>query len=301
MEIRKEAAVALSGAPDEGQLLAINRLAKTPLTAEQVYVFSLRLCDDQVDRDFERFDTQALPRLAELFVGKTGILDHNWSAGQQVARIFQTETLTEGFVTYIKAWAYIRRSPENQSLIGDIEAGIKKEVSVGCAMGEARCSICGAKYGDCEHQKGMEYQGEICTAVLSDPKDAYEFSFVAVPAQKDAGVMKALSGSKLHLEELVRKQAGVRAYSEYQALKKLAEAGREWEKQLRSRVVRLGLALDQGFSEKLLRASAERMSHEELQAWERLLETKIAELYPPAPQLPGLKPENTATHSEYMI
>ena len=83
MEIRKEAAVALSGAPDEGQLLAINRLAKTPLTAEQVYVFSLRLCDDQVDRDFERFDTQARPRLAELFVGKTGILDHNWSVHSQ--------------------------------------------------------------------------------------------------------------------------------------------------------------------------------------------------------------------------
>ena len=36
-------------------LALINKLAKAELTAEQVYVFSLRLCDNEVDRDFERF------------------------------------------------------------------------------------------------------------------------------------------------------------------------------------------------------------------------------------------------------
>ena len=34
-----------------------------------------------------------------------------------------------------------------EKLIADIEGGIKKEVSVGCAMGQARCSICGEPYG----------------------------------------------------------------------------------------------------------------------------------------------------------
>ena len=73
------------------QAEAINNLAKAHLTAEQVYVFSLRLCDNQVDRDFERFDSAALPGLAKLFIGKTGIVDHKWSSDKQVARIFQTE------------------------------------------------------------------------------------------------------------------------------------------------------------------------------------------------------------------
>ena len=93
MEINKAAQAASSGAPTAVQLEAINNLAKAHLTAQQVYVFSLRLCDDQVDRDFERFDSAALPGLAKLFIGKTGIVDHKWSSDKQVARIFQTEVV----------------------------------------------------------------------------------------------------------------------------------------------------------------------------------------------------------------
>ena len=64
MDIKKESCVKSSGMPTAVQLEAINAQAKAELTAQQVYVFSLRLCDDQVDRDGERFDTAALPLLA---------------------------------------------------------------------------------------------------------------------------------------------------------------------------------------------------------------------------------------------
>ena len=130
MEVKKEAAAVGVGVPTAQQLEKINALAKGTLTAEQVYVFSVRLCDDQVDRDFERFDAAALPTLAKLFVGKSGIVDHKWSAGGQLARIFDTEIVTENGVTAIKAWAYIRRGGAGDEWIADIEAGIKKEVSV---------------------------------------------------------------------------------------------------------------------------------------------------------------------------
>ena len=109
MQIRKESQVVMGGTPTQAQLEAINHLAKAQLNAEQVYVFSVRLCDDQVDRDQERFDTAALPELARLFIGKAGIVDHKWSAECQVARIFATEVVQEEGVSYIKAWAYIRR------------------------------------------------------------------------------------------------------------------------------------------------------------------------------------------------
>ena len=147
MEIRKAAEAVTSGAPTAMQLERINALAKTRLNGEQVYVFSLRLCDDRIDRDGERFDTAALPALAKLFIGKTGIVDHKWSADKQIARIFETQVVKEKDVSYIKAWAYIRRGGANEEIIADIEAGIKKEVSVGCAMARAVCSICGSEYG----------------------------------------------------------------------------------------------------------------------------------------------------------
>ena len=109
MNIKKATEALTGGVPTEAQLGAINAQARAKLTPEQVYVFSLRLCDDQIDRDGERFDTAALSGLAKLFIGKTGILDHRWSSDSQVARIFATEVVREERVSYIKAWAYIRR------------------------------------------------------------------------------------------------------------------------------------------------------------------------------------------------
>ena len=79
--------------PEELEL--INTWSKRPLTAQEVYVFSVRLCDNEVDRDFERFPAQTLEALAPLFLGKSGIFDHNWSARGQAARIFSTQVVQE--------------------------------------------------------------------------------------------------------------------------------------------------------------------------------------------------------------
>ena len=120
MEIKKGTEVTGGGMPSAAQLEAIHAQTKAKLAAEQVYVFSVRLCDDQVDRDMERFDTAALPELAKMFIGKTGIVDHRWNAEAQVARIFETQVVQEEGVSYIKAWAYIRRGGKAQEVIDDI-------------------------------------------------------------------------------------------------------------------------------------------------------------------------------------
>ena len=125
MDVKKEANAVGVGVATAAQMEKINALAKGTLTEEQVYVFSVRLCDDQVDRDFERFDGEALTELAKLFVGKSGVVDHKWSAERQLARIFDTEVLSEEGVSFIKAWAYIRRGGAGDEWIADIEAGIK--------------------------------------------------------------------------------------------------------------------------------------------------------------------------------
>ena len=43
MRVEKQAGVLTAGAPDAAQLERINAHAKSPLTAEEVYVFSVRL------------------------------------------------------------------------------------------------------------------------------------------------------------------------------------------------------------------------------------------------------------------
>ncbi len=282
MEIRKAAEASGSGVPTGVQLEAINALAKARLNGDQVYVFSVRLCDDQVDRDFERFDEAALPELARLFIGKTGVVDHKWSAENQVARIFETQVVREQGVSFIKAWAYIRRGGSNEEIIADIEAGIKKEVSVGCAMGRSVCSVCGSEYGTCGHVKGENYDGAVCCAILQEPVDAYEFSFVAVPAQRDAGVMKALGGGKKCLKELAEEFG---AQGEYRALFKEAELGRQYRKELEGNVVRLCLALELGVGEPVLRSLVKTAGAEDLMAMKAGLEQRLNEMLPVVPQL----------------
>lgn len=297
MEIRKETQITTGGKPTDRQLQAINALAKAQMTDEQVYVFSVRLCDDQMDRDHERFDAQALPELARLFIGKSGIVDHRWSAESQVARIFATEVVSEQGVSYIKAWAYIRRGGRGDEWIADIEAGIKKEVSVGCAMGRSVCSVCGSDYGTCGHMKGELYDGQMCCAILREPMDAYEFSFVAVPAQREAGVLKGMGKGKVSLKELARENG---AQEEYGALCKLAELGREYTRQLEDEVVRLCLMLELGIEEAVLRSAVRCIGSEELRAFQKALKDRVAESYPVQTQLPMGRPL-AGFDSEFMI
>lgn len=298
MEIKKATEAVSSGMPDGGQLEAINAQAKAKLTAEQVYVFSLRLCDDQVDRDFERFDNAALPELAKMFIGKTGIVDHKWSSDNQVARIFAAEVVSGERVSFIKAWAYIRRGGEADEIIADIEAGIKKEVSVGCVMGRSICSICGSDYGSCGHHKGGYYDGQLCVAILTEPMDAYEFSFVAVPAQRDAGVLKGLGTGKGNLKELAE-QFGVQG--EYRALYKEAELGRQYARQIRSDVVRLCLSLELGVDEPTLRSVASCAGTEDLLKLRSALEARLAESMPMVSQLGGSFSKGEIVESGFLI
>ena len=298
MEIRKEAQAGVGGAPSAMQLEKINALAKARLNGEQVYVFSLRLCDDQMDRDFERFDTQALPELARMFLGKTGIVDHQWSTEKQVARIFETQVVQDGSVSYIKAWAYIRRGGANEETIADIEAGIKKEVSVGCAMGQAVCSICGGEYGTCGHSKGQSYDGQVCCAILRQPVDAYEFSFVAVPAQREAGVLKAMGAGQKRLKELAE-QFG--AQGEYQALKQQAALGQRYRKELEDSVVRLGLSLELGLQEPVLRRLAQCAGAEDLTAVKAAWQERLEQLMPVVTQLGGQLERSAEVESGSLI
>lgn len=284
MEVKKGTEVTGGGAPSAMQLEAINSLARARLNGEQVYVFSVRLCDDQMDRDYERFDTVALPALAKLFIGKTGIVDHKWSSEHQVARIFETQVVQEKSVSYIKAWAYIRRGGSNDELIADIEAGIKKEVSVGCAMGRCVCSVCGGEYGTCGHLKGESYDGQVCCGILQQPVDAYEFSFVAVPAQREAGVLKGLGKNRFSLKDLAA-EFGVQA--EYRTLCKEAELGRRYQKELEDSFVRLGLALELGITETVLRSVAKTAKTEDLLAMKGALEGRLSEMMPITMQLGG--------------
>ena len=290
------------------ELEAINEFAKAELKAEEVYTFSIVLCDNEVDRDFERFSDGALEELSRLFVGKTGIFDHEWKAANQTARIYRTELIQEAGrtnslgeqYTALKGFAYMLRSGKNAELIAEIDAGIKKETSIGCAALGRACSVCGESGGGCGHIRGREYDGKLCYHELSEISDAYEWSFVAVPAQREAGVTKGFGGAAADLKGFMESAEGAGFAAEYEALLKDAALGREFKDELRREVLRLGLICDRGLHEALLESS-KAMSAAELRTLKSVFEKKAAELLPMSTQLPGTEKTVSLMGDEYRI
>lgn len=276
MDIRKEQTTMEPGTPDEQALAEINRLAKTPLAPEQVYTFAVRLCDNEVDRDLERFDPDALEELGRLFLGKSGVFDHQWSAQGQTARIYRTEVIREAAKTteagdeyrWLKGWAYLLRTEKNAELIAEIEGGIKKEVSVGCSMGKSVCSICGAEDG-CGHEKGQRYGGKLCFRELRQPLDAYEWSFVAVPAQRSAGILKRFCQES----------------EDTAVLRKQAALGVKYLASLRREVVRLAMLADDALDGEAFSAVAAKLDEPELLALHKSYAKQAARRFPTVPQL----------------
>jgi hypothetical protein len=190
------------GVPTDEDIALINTYSLKQLNKDEIFCFSVILCDNDIDRDFERFNKESLRTLESLFVGKTGILNHSMKSEDQSCRTYKTQFMVDSDkktvdgqpYMYLKAWCYTVKSEKNQSLIKDIESGIKKEVSISCAADSRICSVCGESH--CNHIAGRKYNGEICHKTITDITDAYEWSFVAVPAQRNAGVTKAFTPGK---------------------------------------------------------------------------------------------------------
>lgn len=185
---------------DNKEMTKINKLTLEPLKAEDVFAFKVAMCDNEIDRTYEVFPLKSLKKMQKLFIGKTMIKDHFRKADNQVARIYDTElsasetevTQTGEVYNQLVAHCYMLANDANKQLIDEIKGGIKKEVSVGLKVGRAVCSICGTDNAvkACNHWWGKAYDGQTCHFSLEDPVDAYELSFVAVPAQPNAGTIK---------------------------------------------------------------------------------------------------------------
>ena len=107
----------------------------------------------------------------------------------------------------------------------------------------------------------------LCWADLEGAGDAYEFSFVAVPAQPAAGVVKgARRGTSGRLEEE-------------------AALGRKYLEDLRGEVVRLALLADRELDGRAMKSLAGKLSHQELEELRRSYARRAGERFPLRTQL----------------
>lgn len=172
------------------ELKMINQYTRHNYESDELYTFSMTLCDNEVDRDFERFSVDSLEKLQKLFLGKSCIFGHERRSANQTARIYQTRleentlktTKAGETLVQLMAKAYMPMNKWNEEIIELIESGILKEVSVSCSVKRSVCSICGKE--SCQHVNGGNYNGKLAHTVLLEPMDAYECSFVVTPTRR---------------------------------------------------------------------------------------------------------------------
>ena len=170
------------------------------IDTNEVYIFSMKLCDNEIDCDNERFTIDSLHKLAKLFIGTTGSINIpiNHSAlirygVDRTGKIYDCKiktkdrTTSQGEIyTYLVVYAYIPITDNNQYVIEKIKHGTIKDISLACSIEKSTCNICGADLvnSTCDHIQGNIYSGVKCCKILDNPREVYEWSFTIKPLHK---------------------------------------------------------------------------------------------------------------------
>ena len=184
-----EAQLKYKGEPSDEQFALIQKNSPQIFQKSDIHIYSVRVSDNLPDRQNDLFSLDALKDITSKLVGVTGIKDHEWSSGNQHSRIFdailvedttQQNPLGEPYY-FVVGLAYTLNNESNKELIQNIQAGILNEVSLGFNQGETE-TVTLPDYGDIN--------------IIRAVNDVLEFSFVAVPAQPKAGVIKSYNKTK---------------------------------------------------------------------------------------------------------
>lgn len=156
-------------------------LKSDDIQPENLFVYPIRLCDNQIDRDNERFSERALESICSLAVGVVGIKNHDWDSNNAHSRIYKAEIEEVNGVRSVIGYAYTLVTDSTQELINNIKSGLLQEVSIGFSASDFKEAPDGSW-------------------IIVDVVEVFEWSFVAVPAQPMAGVVKNMKKEETDME-----------------------------------------------------------------------------------------------------
>jgi hypothetical protein len=226
----KQKSLSESNVVDDKDLELINKHTLVPLEAGDVYTFKVQICDNDIDRVGDKMSDSFLEQVAEHITGVTGLKDHDWNVDNQLARLYDAEVVEDKDNEtklgeprkYVLGKAYTLS--KNKDLIDNINAGLLKETSISFNSEGDTCSICGnpmvkddSDIGHCceGHVAGRIYDNKICYNKLDRLIDILEWSLVAVPCQRRAGINnKSIGGNNImrKAELLIRQFMSSKSY-----------------------------------------------------------------------------------------
>lgn len=151
------------------------------------------------------------------------ILHHNEKDGKIIGRVLAANYTDVNTRSKTGALVFTCNVPDEDGKRG-VRDGRLKTVSIGVIAHDVRCSICGhiiSEYGECEHERGVEYDGNVCYWMIYS-MEAKELSYVIVPSDIYAHNIKFYSPGEKNLSENL-KQEGVLKVTKAKEIKESAE------------------------------------------------------------------------------
>lgn len=196
----------VAGAADapEERMEAVNRFALRALSPEEVAVFTLDLCNNEVDRHYSRFPEEELDRINTLTPGRPLMERHDMAGSLPRGTFFRSRLHRAGNRVSVRPEVYVLRSAGNRDFILNIEGGVYRETSIGFSFRRPECSVCGKDLRTCAHVPGRTYGDKACHFVMRDVLEVLEGSVVPAGSQ----------GTRFVAQQRTDRRAGPAAASE---------------------------------------------------------------------------------------
>jgi len=174
---------------------AVDQYALRPLARDEFVVFTLDLCNNQIDRHFSRFPEEELEKINRMTPGRPLMERHDLRGTLPRGTFFRSGLHTEGERISVRPDVYVLRTQENADFILNIEGGVYRETSIAFSFRMPECSICHKDLRTCSHIPGRAYEAEarksangaandsVCHYVMRDVIDVIEGSVVSSGSQ----------------------------------------------------------------------------------------------------------------------
>jgi len=169
----------------------VSRFALRELREEEFAVFTLDLCNNQVDKHHSRFPEGELEKIGRMVPGRPLMERHDVRGSLPRGMFFRSRLHRDGETLSVRPDVYVLRTDENRDFILNIEGGVYRETSIGFAFGLPECSVCGKDMRTCDHVPGQSYGDERCHYVMRDVLEVIEGSVVSSGSQGTGFVSQA--------------------------------------------------------------------------------------------------------------
>ncbi len=196
---------------EDGLREAVNDFALRPMARDEFVVFTLDLCNNQIDKHFSRFPEDELEKINRLTPGRPLMERHDLRGTLPRGTFFRSALHREGERVSVRPDVYVLRTQENADFILNIEGGVYRETSIGFSFSTPECSICHKDLRTCSHIPGRSYEAEarkdsnvsspVCHYIMRDVIDVIEGSVVPSGSQGTAFVSQRRALERATLPE----------------------------------------------------------------------------------------------------